>query len=103
MDRKTFIAGFKRKLDEWNADIDHLEERARGAGSRVRGESQEVVSGLRERREEIDEDLKELGRSLGDAWHDLREGLEEAGEDLRAAIADARRRFGHEDGGDDTD
>lgn len=103
MDRETFIAGFKRKLDDWNDDIDHIEERARQAGARLRGESAELVSELRGRRQEIDEDLKSLGRSLGDAWHDLREGLEEAGADLKAAIADAHRRFGQEDRDADDD
>jgi hypothetical protein len=29
VDRETFIAGFKRKLDDWNDDIDQIEERAR--------------------------------------------------------------------------
>lgn len=91
--RDEFLAKFKAKLDEWNADIDELEAKAHKAGARLRGESERTVTQLQEKRDAVERDMKTLRGSLGDAWHDLREGLDEAGEDLRAAIADARRRF----------
>lgn len=91
--RDEFLARFKAKLDELNADIDELEAQAHQAGAKLRGESERTVIKLREKRDEVEQDMKTLGRSLGDAWHDLREGLDEAGEDLRAAIADAKQRF----------
>lgn len=93
MDRDEFVAKFKSKLDEWNADIDQLEDRAKKAGAKVRAESGEALSELRDKRDSINTRLHELGQSLGEAWHDVREGLDEAGEDLRAAIVDARKRF----------
>lgn len=96
-DRDDFIERFKRKLGEWNVEIDQLEERARKAGSDVRSQTTRLLGELRRKSDAIDNDLKELGRSMGEAWHDLGEGLDEAGEDLRAAITDAKNRFTHDE------
>lgn len=97
MDRDEFVTRFKAKLDEWNADIDELENRAQDMGTRAREESRELLSDIRGRRDAISRDFRGLGQSIGEAWHDVREGLDEAGKDLGAAIADARKRFRHDE------
>lgn len=98
VDRDEFVARLKRKLDEWNADIEQLEIRMQKSSGKVREEYRQLLEGVREKRDHVDGNLRDLRRSMGDAWRDLREGLEEAGDDLRDAIADARQRLKrHED------
>jgi uncharacterized coiled-coil DUF342 family protein len=93
MNRDEFVAKFKQKLDQWNADIGELEQNAGALRSKMDEAATNAMQELNEKRDDVEQGFQTLRRSVGDAWHDLSEGLSEAGEDLHAAIQDARDRF----------
>lgn len=99
-DRDVYVQKLKSKLDEWNADIDRLEARAKGARDSVKADVQQFIGEVRERSTNVEKKLKELQQSMGDAWTELREGLDEAGEELGESIKKARNKLGSHEGGE---
>lgn len=78
IERKEYIARIKTKLDEWDDELEKLEDRAREASGdaaehweRHKMELQEVLLEMQER-------IDELRDGVGDAWGDVKGGLDEA-------------------------
>ncbi len=78
IERKDYIARIKAKLDEWDDELEKLEERAREAtGSaaehweRHKMELQEVLIEMQDR-------IDELRDGAGEAWGEMGDGLEKA-------------------------
>ena len=92
--RDQYVGKLKTKLDEWNADIDRLQEKAAQAAAAARKEYDEQIGGLRDRRGDLEEKLRALAVTAGSAWEDMREGVDGAAEALGAAIRAAKARFG---------
>lgn len=92
--KDAYIDKLKAQLDEWSADIDQLEAKARKADAdlRIKYESQLIT--LRVKRDEARVKLAEIRASAGDAWQELKKGSDEALDAIKHAIAEARKKFG---------
>jgi hypothetical protein len=91
--RDAYIEKMKARIDEWNADIDKLEAKAREARADMKIEYQEQLSAMRLEREKARGKLHELQEATEDAWEGLREGMESAWESMAKAFKDAADRF----------
>jgi uncharacterized coiled-coil DUF342 family protein len=89
--RDEFVEQMKARLDEWNAEIDRLAERARQASGEARERYHDDIERLRRRRDETRRRLEELQHAGEAAWDSLQQGLEDAWELLRRALRDAQR------------
>lgn len=87
--RDEFVEQMKARLDEWNAEIDALSERARRAGAEAQTRYQEDIERLKQRRDETRRRLEALQFAGEAAWDSLQQGLEEAWELMRKAWRDA--------------
>ncbi|MCE8035951.1 MAG: hypothetical protein LPK20_06930 [Halomonas sp.] len=90
--RDEFIERMKAQLDEWNAEIEALAERARQASAEAQVRYQDDIERLRRRRDETWRRLEELQYASEAAWDTLQQGLDDAWELLRKALRDAQRR-----------
>ena len=98
--REAYVQKLKAKLDEWNATIDKLQEKAdqAEAGAKIAYEKQ--LADLRAKREDVDEKLSEMEQAGESAWEDLKQGLENSWEILKAGFVKVKSEFdrGYQEG-----
>lgn len=91
--REAYEQKLRAKLDEWQAEIDKLRAKARGAEADARIEREKEAERLEAKREEMRHKLKELREASDDAWDDLRDGAERAWKSFSDSFEKARDRF----------
>ena len=91
--RHEYIEKFKNKLDEWDADIDVLEVKARETTDELKVELVDQLASLRVRRDIAKLKLAEIKDASEEAWDDIKEGADEAWNSLMQAIDKARSHF----------
>jgi predicted RNase H-like nuclease (RuvC/YqgF family) len=91
--RHEYIDKLKGKLDEWDADIDELEERAQKAKTNLQFELKDQITALKLKRDIAKLKLAEIKDASEEAWEDVRTGAEQAWSDLKEAIEKARSHF----------
>ncbi|GAB4362362.1 MAG: hypothetical protein Kow0060_18540 [Methylohalobius crimeensis] len=91
--RDEYVAKLKAQLDEWNADLDHLEVQANLGKEDLKQEYQEQLAHMRKKRDEIRHKLTDLQQSSETAWEHLRSGIDSAGDALQEALKKAKASF----------
>jgi hypothetical protein len=91
--RHEYIEKLKEKLDEWDADIDILEEKAQHARADLKFEYEDQLATLRRMRDDARLKLAELKDASEGAWEDLKQGADEAWESLKTSIEKALSHF----------
>ncbi|WP_163558212.1 coiled coil domain-containing protein [Halomonas sp. NO4] len=91
--REVYEQKLQAKLDEWQAEIDKLKARARGAEADARIEHEKEIDDLEARRDEARQKLSELREAGDDAWEDVKAGAERAWDSLSESLKNARSRF----------
>ena len=92
-DRDEYLRQFKAKLDEWNADIDRLEAKAREVQADAQSEYQRQLAALRDMRDDALKQYGEMQNAAAEAWDTLVEGSEKAWQAWADAFADARSKL----------
>ena len=82
------------QLDQWSAEIDRLEAKAREAEADAQLRYMSEVEELRERKEEAIQRLRELSDASERAADDMVAGAERAWKELGESVKAAARRFG---------
>jgi len=91
--RDAYVEKFKAELDQWNADIDKLEAKARAAEADSKINYQKHLEELRARRDKAREKLEQVQSAGDEAWDDLKSGADEAWNAARDAVRSAMQRF----------
>lgn len=86
-------AELDRKLENVDAEIAKLEEKAADLKGDATRKWAEERTALRERRKIAAEKLSDLKASSGDAWKELKPGLDSTWTELRKAVTDAADEF----------
>jgi len=104
--RDEWVETAKNKLDDWNAEIDRLEEKARDARQEQEARYQRAMAELERKRAEVREKLAEIQEAGDAAWDELKDGarksLDVLSEAFRAALEEFRKAE-DESGGSDED
>jgi uncharacterized coiled-coil DUF342 family protein len=93
MNRDQAIDGLKQKLDQWNADLDRLENRAGSYSDERRKELEDAIDQLKDKREEAVEAFQQLGSASDDAFDDLSQGALQAWARMSESLEKAKERF----------
>ncbi|AMV70492.1 hypothetical protein JCM30471_24850 [Desulfuromonas carbonis] len=91
--QEAYVEKVKSKIDQWNAEIEKFQAKARGAKADARIEYEEQVEELKDRRDALQEKVADLEKAGGQAWEDLKAGAEKALGEVESAFAKARDRF----------
>jgi flagellar hook-basal body complex protein FliE len=95
MDEKSAYAQkFEAKLDQWRAEIDKLQAKAKEASADTKLKYQEEIDELRAKQKKAEQKLDQLGEARGKAWEDVKSGVDAAWDDLENAVRNAAERFG---------
>jgi chromosome segregation ATPase len=87
--RDEYVDKLKRQLDEWNAAIDNLEQRAGELKAEARERYQARLAVLRAKRQEIQGKLKEIQAAGESAWDAIKASVEVARTEFKRAYEEA--------------
>lgn len=91
--KDEYVSQMQAKLDEWNAEIDELEARARKNQAQAAPGYNERLSELRAKKNEMSEQLKEIQSATGDAWQSLKLGTETMWKNLKTTLRESKDAF----------
>ncbi len=91
--RDDYLDEFKAKLDEWNAEIDKLENNARQAQADAKVQYDKQLETLREMRDDAQTKFSEMQNTTAEAWDVMLQGTEKAWNAWTDAFAEARSKF----------
>ena len=92
-DRRQYTEKLKARLDEWNAELDKLEAKAREARADSSITYDKIMGHLREHKNNVASRLEEIERAGEDSWEHLKEGAEKAWHSFTQAVEKARSEF----------
>lgn len=82
--RAEYIAASRRRLDEMESELQHLEARGKERGKELRKE-------IREEKRRLDADLARMDAESDEAWSQMKDGFADALERLEAQIHQVRK------------
>lgn len=91
--RKEFEEMFDAQIEEWNAKIVLLKERAKKAKAGAKSEYYKTIETLQGRQEDAMAKLRELKTAGDEAWEGLKTGAEKAWAEVKTAFHDAVQKF----------
>lgn len=91
--RDEYVAGLKRRLDEWNADMARWEAQSKAARADAAQLCAKELDAVRARREQALYQMKLLQGASASAWTDFSRGADESWERMHEAMTAARRHF----------
>lgn len=91
--REDYVCRMQAKLEQWNAEIDTLADKAGKVREDVKHEYDEQIKSLKEKQAAARPKMEELQRSGEHAWKDMKLGMEQAWTALGEAIDSAKSRF----------
>ena len=91
--RDEYLQKFKANLDQWNADIDKLEAKAREAQADAQAQYHKQLDDLRQMRDEALQRYTEVQNATVEAWDTMAQGTEKAWQAWFDAFQDARSKF----------
>ncbi|MCU0984157.1 MAG: coiled coil domain-containing protein [Acetobacteraceae bacterium] len=92
-DKSAYRQKLEARLEQWRAEIDMLEAKAREAGADARILYEKQVEEWRGKQQEARRRLDELDKASGEAWKDLKSGLEAAWAELGRTAKKVAERF----------
>lgn len=90
--RKEYLNRLKSKLDEWDAELDKLEERSRALQAETQARYRRQLDEVRQHRDELHRRYQDLQKASESAWDQLRAGAEDAWRTLDEAFRRTRKR-----------
>ncbi|MGB5832977.1 MAG: hypothetical protein WBG92_13435 [Thiohalocapsa sp.] len=91
--RDEYLEKLKSKLDEWDADIDRLETKARESQSDATEQYHKQLETMRQMRDEAMARYGEMQNAAADAWETMAQGTEKAWNAWLSAFEEARTKF----------
>lgn len=92
-DRHQYIEKIKAKLDEWNAEIDLLEAKARQMEAEKKIKYGQQINDLKARRQEMLKKIDEVKQSSSGAWEEVKTSLDQAWQSLKDGMERAKSQF----------
>lgn len=92
-DRQHYVNQMKEKLDQWNDDIDELENKIKSAGSDMKEEYHENLKTLKKKRDEAAQKYEELQNTTDSAWEDIKDGFERAWKSISHSFTSAKDKL----------
>lgn len=92
-ERDAYVEKAKAQIEQWNAEIDKLEAKAREASADGEIAYRETLVDLRGKRDALEQRIKAAQQSGETAWDDVKSGLDTAWTNLSDALQTAKSRF----------
>jgi uncharacterized coiled-coil DUF342 family protein len=91
--RELYAMKLKNKLDEWNREIDRLEDQAQDVRADLRSEYEDQLATLRAERDKIGERMTNLQNAGDVAFDEVKAGFDRAWRELDESLRRASDRI----------
>ena len=91
--RDEFVEKMKRRLDEWNAEINNLDEKVREVKADLKDKYKSQIEELRTKGDEIEEKLEKSRVAGEDAWEKLKSDADRTWTALKDSINTFKSHF----------
>ena len=91
--RDEFVESIKKKLDEWNAEIEKAEARFQHAAADARLRHAEEIAEMKRRRTDAEEQMRKAAAKTAEDWEAGRKQFESALDDISDGFRRAWSRF----------
>jgi uncharacterized coiled-coil DUF342 family protein len=91
--RNEIVTKIKAELDQWDSEIDELEETVRLKKAAVDQEFAERISSLKQKRDEAMQRLREIKGTASDAGQGLQSGTKEIWGEIKHTMKESKEAF----------
>lgn len=91
--QSAYVDKLEAQLDEWSAQVDLFEARAKQARAEARIRYEKMAEELADRRREATGKLKELNRANAENWESFKEDLEKSWKAFGETIDKVKSKF----------
>lgn len=91
--KDTYIEKLKVQLDEWSADIDVLEAKAKQADAALKSKYHEKIEELKYQKALAQGRISELQGAAEEAWEEIKNGGEVVWATIKQTFLDAKSKF----------
>ena len=91
--RDEYVEKIKAQIDDWNADITKVEERAAQASDEMKTKYEQCLDSLRAERAAAYQKIEQIIDASDDAWDEIQANADDLWERSKAAFAAAKREF----------
>ncbi|MFA6178936.1 MAG: sll1863 family stress response protein [Methylophilaceae bacterium] len=91
--KDTYIEKLKVQLDEWSADIDVLEAKAKQADAALKSKYHEKIEELKYQKALAQGRISELQGAAEEAWEEIKNGGEVVWATIKQTFSDAKSKF----------
>jgi hypothetical protein len=93
MDKQTeYIEKLSAQMVEWDAQIDHLKEKAENATAGEKYEYSRTIATVQLKRDQAAEQLSGISAASADEWEDMKAGAEQMWDEVREFLWETLRR-----------
>ena len=90
-EREEYVEHMKAKVEEWNSEIDQLEDKARNSGAEIQDKAQALIGELDQKLAEGQEKLMNIAGTTDDTWVDIKSEAEVLWEDINNTVKETRK------------
>jgi hypothetical protein len=91
--RDEFVASAKRRLDDWNTDMDVLDAKVQNAADGAKEKYRAQLVALRAKRQEGEKTLAAIASASEDSWEHLKSKAENVLEALKDSVHQFKLHF----------
>ncbi len=92
-DREIYVEKAKAQLEQWNAEIDKLQAKAREANADAKKQYEDHLAEMKRNRDAAEEKLREMRTASEESWKDMQAGFESAWKSMQDSVDKAMSRF----------
>lgn len=92
-DRDIYVEKAKAQLEQWNAEIDKLQAKAREANADAQKTYEDQIAEMKKNRDQMEEKLREMRSATEESWKDMQSGFEAAWKSMQDSVEKAMSRF----------
>jgi hypothetical protein len=89
-EREEYVEHMKTVVEDWNGQIDQLEDKARNSGAEVRVKAEALIGELDQKLAEGQESLMNIAGTTDDTWINLKSKAEVLWEDIKNKVNETR-------------
>ena len=93
-EREEYVEHMKTQIEEWNTDIDQLEDKSSNSGADLKEKADVLIGKLDQKLAEGQETLKNIAGTTDDSWVDLKADAEVIWKSIKTTVEETRKTLG---------
>ena len=93
-EREEYVQHMRSKMEDWNGELDQLEDKARNSSPEIREKGEAMITDLDQKLAEGQEMLMNISGTTDDTWLDLKSNAEVIWDNIKNAFQETKEAIG---------